>query len=151
MSQFSDMSQPGTRHDPFAAGTPGFPPPKRSNLWLWILLGIGGVGALVCCGCGGLMWFGWSQATGVLETQLQAKLNEDDTAKQHLGTVHTTKLDLMASGEATQKAGGGKNMMRFHVEGDKGKGDVVAEQSPTQIFENAKLILPSNEEIDLGF
>jgi hypothetical protein len=151
MSQFPNMNQPGSAPNPFAATTPGFPPPRRSSAWLWILVGAGGVAALVCCGCGGLMWFGLSAAGGVLDKQMVARLNDDAIAKEHLGTVTSAKWDMMASGEATQK-GGGKNVLLFHVQGSKGKGDVVVEQAPgAQMFQDAKLILPSGEEVKLGF
>ena len=149
MSQFPDpvTGQP----NPFAASPGSFPPPKKSNIWLWILLGAGGAGVLVCCGCGGLGYFGFSKAMNLVGDVMKQKLNEDATAQQHLGKVNSVTFDVMGSGEATQKAGG-KNVMLFHAVGEKSKGDVIADQAPgNQAFQNARLILPSGEEVQLGF
>lgn len=150
MSQFPSMNDPGAAPNPFGAPTTGYPPPRRSNVWLWILLGAGGMGVLVCCGCAGMMFFGWNQAMGVLGTETVKSLNQDPTAQQHLGTVNSASFDVMATGEATKKQG--QNVLVFHVQGSKGKGDVFAEQSPgPQPFKNARLVLPGGEEFDLGF
>ena len=151
MSQFPNMGQPGSAPNPFAASPAAYPPPPRSRVWLWVLLGIGGTGLFVCCGCAGLMWFGWTKAMGVVESQMVTKLNGDPVAKEHLGAVKSASFDVMASGEATQKAGG-KNLFVFHVQGEKGKADVHADQATDgQTFQNARLILPSGETIPLSF
>lgn len=147
MSQFSDMQSPQPPN-PFAATPTNYPPPRRSRAWLWILLGAGGMGALVCCGCLGLFAFGWSQ----VGKGLQAQLNADPTATEHLGTVNSATLDIVATGEATEKEGGGQAVMVFQVQGTKGKGRVQARQAPgNQTFQDAKLVLPSGEEFKLGF
>jgi hypothetical protein len=116
-----------------------------------VLLALGGFGALICCGCGGLTLFGFRAAGGVMDTQMVSRLNQDAVAQEHLGTVTSAKWDFMASTQATQKAGG-KNIFVFHAAGDKGKADVHAEQAPGEkLFQNAKLILPDGNEVALGF
>ena len=98
------------------------------------------------------MWFGVSAAGGVLEGQMVSRLNHDDKAKEHLGTVTSAKWDMMASSKATQDHGGGTSVLVFHAAGDKGKGDVHTDQAPGEkMFQNARLILPSGEEVQLGF
>jgi hypothetical protein len=152
MSQFPPTGAPGSPPNPFAAAPGAYPPPRRSNTWLWILLGLGGIGVLGCCGCGGLMWFSVSAAGGILDKQMVSKLKDDAAAKEHLGEVISAKWDMMASGEATQKAGGGKNILVFHVKGSKANGDVHAEQAPgAEVFQNARLIMSDGQEIPLGF
>jgi hypothetical protein len=149
MSQFSDMHTGGPPN-PFASTPAGYPPPRRSRAWLWILLGATGMGALVCCGCLGLFAVGWTQ----VGKGLQAQLNADPAAKEHLGTVSSATLDVSAMMEAAAKKGkdGGQPDMVFDVRGDKGSGMVHAQQDPGgQTFRNATLVLPTGEEIKLGF
>lgn len=149
MSQFSSTPQ-GTPQNPFSSSPFDNPPPRRSRTWLWILLGAGGMGALVCCGCAGLFAVGWTQ----VGKGLQAQLNADPIAKEHLGTVSSATLDVTAMMEAAAAKGkdGGNPDMVFQVRGDKGSGHVHAQQDPGgQTFRNARLVLPTGEEFELGF
>ena len=149
MSQFSDM-QSGGPPNPFASTPAGYPPPRRSRAWLWILLGAVGMGALVCCGCLGLFAVGWTQ----VGKPLQAQLNADPIAKEHLGTVSSATLDVVEIAKVAekQKKQGGPPVMVFSVRGDKGSGMVHAEQDTGgQTYRNGKLMLPTGEEIKLGF
>jgi hypothetical protein len=60
------------------------------------------------------------------------------------------EVDIMASGEEQQKRG--TQVLLFHVVGDKGSGDVIAQQTPgQQTFTDATLRLSSGEEVELGF
>jgi len=148
MSQFPNMNQPAGQPNPFAGGqSPYQQQPKSSLLWLWILLGVGGVGLLVCCGCGGLGMLGVSMAG----SQMAARLNADPVVQEHLGTVTSATMDVMGTGEESQRAGG-RNVIVFDVVGDKGTGKVIADQAPApEQFKNARLRLPSGEEFQLGF
>ena len=99
-----------------------------------------------------MVWFGMSAAGGVLEGQMVSRLNGDDKAQEHLGTVTSAKWDMMASSKATQDKGTGASVLVFHAEGNKGKGDVHADQAPGEkMFQNARLILPGGDEVELGF
>jgi hypothetical protein len=147
MSQFDNLGQPTGAPNPFSTSPGGFPPPKKSNAWLYILLGVGGTLLLVCCGCGGLFMFGFSQ----VGKPLMLQLNADPTSQQHLGTVTSAQLDFVASTKATEQAGGGGNIMVFNVKGDKGAGVVRAHQAPGGRLNNATLVLSTGEEIKLGF
>lgn len=148
MSQFPNMNQPG-QPNPFGGGqSPYQQQPKSSMLWLWILLGVGGVGLLCCGGCGGLFYLGLNAAGG----EMVARLNADPVAQEHLGTVTSATMDVMAMGEESQRAGPGKSILVFNVVGDKGSGKVIAEQEPgAQQFKNARLRMPTGEEFPLGF
>ena len=149
MSQFPDMGQPGSPAS--FATAPGFPPPRKSRWWLWLLIGMGGAGVIVCCGCAGLMYFGLSAAGNVMEGPMISKLNADATAQEKLGTVTSAKWDMMATGKATEAAKNGTTVMVFHVTGEKGSGDVHADQAVGEkMFENARLIM-GGEEFPLGF
>ena len=66
MSQFANMDKPGYAPNPYAADRPAAPPKKSRGL----AVDPGRRrrdGALVCCGCVGMMWFGVSAAGGVLK------------------------------------------------------------------------------------
>ena len=147
MSQFANFDQPGAAPSRFADPFSGGQPPRKSRAWLWILLGVGGVSLLACCGCLGLFALGWNE----IGRQLTAQLNADPIAQQHLGTVSSASIDLAATGEAAKQVQG-KNEQRivFQVKGDKGSGKVRARQGPGR-FDDATLILPSGEEVKLGF
>lgn len=145
MSQFPN--QPGFGPSQFGQQPAPYQQPKSSKAWLWILLGVGGVGLLACCGCGGLIVLG----LGVVGEQLIAQLNADPIAQQHLGSVTSATPDVIATGEEGQKAPG-KSVMVFNVVGEKGSAKVVVEQAPgQQHFRNGRLILPSGEDIPLSF
>ena len=144
MSQFPSAGQP----NPFGPAPSYQPPPKKSNAWLWILLGVGGVVVMGCLCCGGFMWFGF----GLVGQQISAKLNSDPTAQQHLGTVSSATVDFVATGEVNQGKAGGDQYMVFAVKGDKGSGKVKAKQSADkQSFQDATLMLPGGQEFKLGF
>jgi len=147
MSQFPSGGQPGAPN-PFGTA-PTYQPPKKSNVWLWILLGVGGVVVMSCVCCGGFMWFGFN----LVGQQVIGKLNSDPIAQQHLGTVSSATMDFAGIADANKgNAPGGKQYIVFAVKGDKGSGKVKAIQKPGgQDFEDATLILPSGEEVKLGF
>jgi len=146
MSQFPSSGQPGAPN-PFGPA-PTYQPPKKSNAWLWILLGVGGVVVLSCVCCGGFMMFGFN----LVGKQIIAQLNSDPTAQQHLGTVSSASMDFVAIGEANKNKAGGRQYMVFDVKGSKGSGKVKAVQTPgAQSFEDATLILPGGQEVKLGF
>jgi hypothetical protein len=151
MSQFSDL-QPSQPPNPFATTPMNYPPPRRSRAWLWILLGIGGLGAAMCCGCAGMGWFAASTGFNMMAEDLKGKLNADPVAQEHLGTIKNVEMDFIASIKATEKRGG-EQVFLFHVEGSKGKADVIGNQPTqgTQSIRNPKLILPGGEEINLSF
>lgn len=152
MSQFP-VSDPAGGHNPFASSPPGYPPPPKSRVWLWVLLGAGGAAALVCCGCAGFGWLGWNVSTRVLGTELVQQLNADATAQQELGKVLSADLDVMATAKATQESDG-RQVMVFRVTGDKASGEVHAEQTgggKGKLFRNARLIMPGKKEVALGF
>lgn len=109
--QFSD-DQPYNSH----GNSPGAPPKKKSLKWLWIILALGGVGLLVCCGgMGGLAWFGLDQ----MGEAVKIELNKNPAVTAELGTIESAKMNFTKTGEAGQETEGA---MVFDVTGDKGTG-----------------------------
>lgn len=150
MSQFPNMDQPGSAPNPFAAPPPGYAPPKRSSAWLWILLGCGGVSALVCCGCGGFIYFAMNTGFKVMEQELAKRLKDEPAIQEHLGEVESVTFDFWASTKESQDRG---KVFVFHVKGSKGNGDVLGKQPEPggQMIRDAKLVLPDGNEVDLSF
>jgi hypothetical protein len=150
MSQFPNMNQPG-QPNPFAAGPAAYQQPKSSNAWLWILLGVGGAGLLVCCGCGGFGYYAMNQGFTMMQTALKDQLNTNPVAQQHLGPITSVTFDFGASITESQERGGDEVFV-FHVVGANGSGDVIGNQPPPggQMITNAVLEI-NGETHQLGF
>jgi predicted dehydrogenase len=132
-------------------GDPRFSPqpPKKSRLWLWLLLGGGGVLALMCCGCFGLMLFGFN----VIEEELTTQLRKDPVVQERIGEVESVEFDFMKSIDETQKEGGDDEALVFEIKGSKGSGTVIGrtETGPdgAERMTGGILRLPSGEEFQL--
>ena len=150
MSQFPNMNQPG-QPNPFAASqSPYQQQPKKSNTWLYILLGVGGAGLLVCCGCGGFGYMMMGEGFKVFEQNLQAQLSASPVAQEHLGEIQSVKMDFMEGVKRTDERK--QQTMVFHVVGSKGSAEVEGDQPPFggQAVMNPTLILPSGDRIPIN-
>ena len=152
-SQFPAPGQPGQPGfgNPYSDYAQLVPPPKKSKTWLWILLIVGGLALAVCLACGGLIYVTFTEGVEVFEQELIARLNSDPAAQKHLGTVQSVKFDLLASTKETNE-NDGDQVFLFHVKGSQGSADLVGvpDHSGTQGITDARLILPSGEEVDLS-
>jgi hypothetical protein len=155
-SQFSGFGQPGQGNFPPGnlnpySDVPLGPPPKKSKTWLWILLGGGLVALVALIACGGIIYFSFSEGLAIFEQDLMARLNASPTAQKHLGTIESVEFDLLASTKATNK-NDGEQVFLFHVQGTQGKADLIGtpDQSGTTGITDAKLVLPSGEEVELS-
>ena len=102
------------------------PPPKKSYWWVW-LLGALGVGGLIVCGCcGAVMWMGFNE----FNKAMQQEVAGHPAIQEHIGEIESTSMDFMASAEATEKQGGGNNIIVMDVKGSKGSGELVGVQNP---------------------
>jgi hypothetical protein len=129
------------------------PPPRRSFPWLWILLIVGGGTLLLCLGCGGCIYIGFTSEMARIQDDLKADLAADEAAQEHLGTIENVEFDMMASAEASQGRGQDKQMV-FHVRGSKANADVIGSLDSTEGSESirdCRLVLESGEEVDLSF
>ena len=145
-SQFGDMS------NPYGAGNTMQPAPKKSNTWLWILLGVGGVAVLGCCGCAGIAWWGMGAGMNMVAQQIRPGLENDPVVQQHIGEIETFDWNLMATGEATEKSTG-EDVMVWDVKGSKGSGQIsgTVDQAAGGVkLKNGKLKMKSGEEFNLS-
>jgi hypothetical protein len=117
---------------------------------LWLLLGGGGVLALLCCGCGGLVFF----SLNFMEESFKKELANDPVVQEHVGEVESVDWDFVKSAEEADGKGGPAPMV-LHVKGSKGEADVIGEQAGSDEEGNLKLRngvlrLPSGEEFKLS-
>lgn len=130
--------------------------PKKSNVLLYVLLGLGGAAILACCGCGGAMYFtmqfGLSQAAAQLKPQLQS----DPVVQEHVGDISDLGMNIMATGTEAQKnpnQAKGEEKIVFDIKGSKGSGQVVGQmdQGAGQVrLRNAELRMSSGETFQLS-
>ena len=132
----------------------GAPPPRKSNAWIWILgiVGLLGIGMVVCCGVGG--YFAFNAGMGVVTNELKNEVAGDPNIQQHLGEIENLSVDIIASGQEAEKRGRGAQVLVFNAEGSEGKeAKIIAEQSkqpqPGNMFSKIDLRLPSGEEISI--
>lgn len=121
------------------------PPPKRSNVILWVVLGVVGTAVAASCCCGGGMYF----SVGVLSNEVKNQLAQDPVIQQHLGDVKSVSVNIMAAAEDKQKNNRGGNVLAFDVQGSKASGVVVGLQDPQarpgHFLINARLKVNGNE------
>lgn len=121
-----DMNSP----NPYAASTQPTAP-KKSNVLLYVLLGIGGVLLLTCCGCGGVIWYGWntgmSQISAAVAKIVRPSLQADPVIQEQIGELQSVEWELGSLVEETKKdpkRHQGRNMA-LRVKGPKGEGIVI--------------------------
>ena len=147
-SQFGDMT------NPYGAGNTMQPAPRKSNTWLWILLGVGGVILVGCCGCAGIAWWGMGAGMGMVAQQIRPSLDADPVVQEHIGEIEEFDWNLMATGEASEKKTGGEDVIVWDVKGSKGAGQIsgtVDQGGGGGVkLKNGKLKMKSGEEFNLS-
>jgi hypothetical protein len=140
----------GGNPNPYAGSFgPQQPPPKKSNAWLWIL-GIGGIGSLLVCGCcGGFGYFAFSQGMSMFAEAAKSEAAGNPAVVEHIGDITSVNSNFIKSTQETEKRGPGTNYLVFEVEGTKGSGELIGAQArspqPGAMFDSLELRLPSGE------
>jgi hypothetical protein len=132
----------------------GMPPPHKSNAWLWILgiVGILGIGMVVCCG--GFGYWGFSQGMNMVADMAKKEAEDHPAVQEHLGGIASASMNFVKSTEETQKRGTGTNFFVIDVKGEnETDAELIVEQSkdpaPGEMFSTIDLRLPSGEEISI--
>lgn len=147
-SGFGNVDSP----NPYAAQM-GTPPPKRSLLWLWILLGVAGVLVLICCGCMGLAYFGGGKAMNatmdLVGREIRPSLEADPVIQEHIGEIQSLSGDFGATIQESQKSGNQGEMV-FNIRGTKGEGVVIGKpDQEAKRLEDGRLRMSTGEEFPL--
>jgi len=131
---------------------------KKTNVWLWVIGIIGGLGlvaAIVCCG--GSYWafnFGMGKVAETVKTDLMG----NPVIGEHIGDIEDLSMNLTATGEEQQN-GAKPNTMVLDAKGSKGSGKLIVTPGPGGGFDTIELELPDGtrhqakplEEFDLNF
>jgi len=147
-----DMNSP----NPYAPSTQPVAP-KKSNVLLYVLGGIGIVFLVCCLGCVGTLWFGGSSlmnaGMNAVGEQMKPSLQRDPVVQEHIGDIKKVTMNFMESTEATQKSQekGGPQRMVFELEGSKGKGKVTGTpNNQEQKLMNGELKMSTGETYPLS-
>ena len=117
------QSNPGPSYSPYStpAGTdPYGPKPSSPKLWLWLLLGFGGLAGLCCCGGSiGVVMFGMNVVTAEVADQLR----DNPKFREHIGELQEMNVDWAASAAKDEE-----DTFIYTVKGDKGSGTITVQQ-----------------------
>src|SRR5688500_17134311 len=129
------------------------PPPQKSRALLWILGGVGGAGLLICAGCCGVSYFAVSTGLDMMAEQTKQEVQGHPAIQEHIGTIESATTDFTAGIQESQKKGdtGGESHMVIHVQGSRGKGDIIGKmpQGGGQRMTEKVLRLPDGKELPL--
>ncbi len=104
----------------------GYGPPggaKRSGgyVWLWAMLGGGGVVSLILC-CGACGWFG-NFVFQVQAEDVRAQIKDDPVITEHIGRIESIEVNYAASFAEEDNA-----IWTYDLIGSKGNGRLVVKQ-----------------------
>ena len=132
MSEFGEHAHSATNH----------PPKKKGKGCLIAALVVGLLGMLMFGGCLGVVWF----SMGKMDEQVLAQLQSSPRVTAYVGTVEKAKLNLKASGEASNGAAPGlpNKIMIYDVTGSKRSARVTGKMDrQTGAFQVEDLTTPS--------
>jgi hypothetical protein len=140
-----DMNSP----NPYAPSSTPPTAPKKSNVLTYVLIGVGAVVLLSCCGCVAAMFGLGRFGLNVMAQGVRPTVQNDPVVKEHIGDLQKISTNFMESSEETGKHGNQANKrFVFDVEGSKGKGKVVGtviQNGADFRLEDSELRMPSGE------
>jgi hypothetical protein len=142
------QTPPGSGPQPYAsplAPQPYAPRPSGSNLWLWILLGVGGVVGLACCGgVAGMVWFGMN----IVAQEVADQVRDNEKFREHIGELKEISADFTATAAKDES-----DTFVYRVKGDKGSGVLTVKQTTDddgkEVIEEATLRLPDGKQVQI--
>lgn len=139
------QSNLGSSPSPYAS--PYGPPPPRSapKLWLWIVLGVGGLAVLCCCGGSiGAAIFGLNITT----TEVANELRDNPKFREHIGELQTLSIDWTRS-----SAEDDGDTFVYNAKGSKGSGVVtvkhITDDDGNEEIIDASLRLPDGRQVQI--
>jgi hypothetical protein len=146
MSWDPDPRQP--RPSPHGEPSSPHPTAKRNGVptWVWVLLGGGGLSAVLCCGVGtfGMMALG----ANVMEVEVRDQLRDNPKLREHIGEIQSFETDVFGS-----LAEPGSDSFRYTVRGTLGEGELkvrhVTGEDAKEVVEEANLRLSNGTQVQL--
>lgn len=131
---------------------------KKSNVWLWVIGIIGGLGLVAAIACCGSVFWAYNFGMGKVAEAVKADLMGNPVIGEHIGDIEELSMNLTATGEEQQN-GGKPNTMVMDVKGSKGSGQLILTPGQGGGFSTIELELPDGtrhqaaplEEFDLDF
>lgn len=146
-----DMNSP----NPYAPSTQPVAP-KKSNVLLYVLLSIGGVLLLGCCGCAGFAYFAYNTGVKQVAQSVRPQLQADPAVQEHIGNLNSAEVDVGAAFSELKKDPDkhrGRSMA-IRVKGDKAEGIVLGRLDQTgpnsARMADAVLIMPNGDTHSLA-
>ena len=137
-------AQPTYGQDDFAPARP-----RNSNSKLWLGCGLASLlGLLVCCGgFAALSYFGMD----MMGDLMRAEVEDSPTVIEHFGQLESMRFNISATAEEAQNIQPGQGSpMVFDVQGTKGSGQIVVQQSRSaQGVESAVLITSDGQRFPI--
>lgn len=144
----STWPPPGNQPQPYASPggfQPYSQPPPQSKLWVWVLLAVGGLTALCCCGGGvAVVSFGMN----IVTEEVAAHLRDNPKFREHVGELQDMNVDWPAS-----IAEDDDDTFVYGVKGDKGSGKITVkhitnDDGDEEVLE-ASLRLPDGTKVQI--
>ena len=115
----STWQQPPS-HQPYSAPQsfqPYAPKPSGSGLWMWVLLGLGGIAGVCCCGGGvAVVMMGMN----IVTAEVGDLLRDNPKFREHIGEMQEMNVDYIASAAKDDD-----DTFVYKVKGDKGSGVIT--------------------------
>lgn len=116
----STWQQPPSNPQPYSTPQtfqPYAPKPSGSNLWVWVLLGVGGIAGVCCCGGGiAVAMLGMN----IVTAEIGDLLRDNPKFREHIGELQEINVDYIASAAKDDD-----ETFVYNVKGDKGSGVVT--------------------------
>lgn len=139
------QSTPDSARSPYASPHDATLRPSPSKPLLWVVLCVGGLAGLCCCGGTiGAMMFGMN----VLTEEVAGQLRDNPKFREHIGELQTMNIDVTRT-----TAADGDDTFIYRVKGSKGVGVITVkhitdDEGNEQIVE-ASLRLPDGQQVQI--
>jgi hypothetical protein len=118
-----------------------------------IILGVGGVLCLVCCG--GFIWFGYAAMNMGMEMfadSIREQYGDHAAVREHIGELESVESDLLNAAAYQGQMASGE--LPFKVRGPKGEGTIIVREGAPRAkgqpgVAGGRLLLPDGEVIEL--
>jgi hypothetical protein len=118
------------------------PPPKSRKRLVWILVGVGGLATVLCCGGFGLLaYFGF----GIISTEVRNQVRDHPVVVEYIGEIESFEMSFTESAATNDD-----ETFVYEIKGTKGTGVLTAKHVTNDDGSEeilwAKLRLPNGQQ-----